>query len=135
MYQTVLVPIATEHKRDTDTALKVARELLGEGGKIIALSVIEPIPAYVDQMIPADIGQGRQEHVAEALDELLEGAEDVQKLILHGPPARTIADFAQGADVDLIVVASHRPEVSDIFLGSTAAWLVRHANCSVHVLR
>ena len=40
---------------------------------------------------------------------------------------------AQG--VDLIIVASHRPGLQDYFLGSTAAKVVRHAKCSVLVIR
>ncbi|MET0093936.1 MAG: universal stress protein [Sedimenticola sp.] len=30
---------------------------------------------------------------------------------------------------------AHRPGLSDFFLGSTAARIMRYANCSVHVLR
>ncbi|MEO0359386.1 MAG: universal stress protein, partial [Pseudomonadota bacterium] len=48
---------------------------------------------------------------------------------------RTITDWARDKGADLIVIASHRPTMSDIFLGSTAAWVVRHADCPVHVIR
>ncbi|WP_170501927.1 universal stress protein, partial [Ruegeria atlantica] len=37
--------------------------------------------------------------------------------------------------IDCIVLASHKPGMKDFFLGSTAALVVRHARCSVHVLR
>jgi nucleotide-binding universal stress UspA family protein len=40
---------------------------------------------------------------------------------------------AWGADI--IVVGSHRPVVSDYLLGSNAKTNVRHANCSVLVVR
>jgi universal stress protein F len=33
------------------------------------------------------------------------------------------------------VIASHRPGIQDYFLGSTASRVVRHANCTVHVMR
>ena len=36
---------------------------------------------------------------------------------------------------DLLIIASHRPGLQDYFLGSTAAHVVRHAACSVHVIR
>ena len=36
---------------------------------------------------------------------------------------------------DLIVVGSHRPVVSDYLLGSNAKTIVRHAVCSVLVVR
>jgi len=42
---------------------------------------------------------------------------------------------AQEKGVDLIIIASHRPGLQDYFLGSTAAKVVRHAKCSVLVIR
>ncbi len=37
--------------------------------------------------------------------------------------------------VDCIVIGSHKPGLSDYLLGSTAARVVRHAPCAVHVYR
>ena len=37
--------------------------------------------------------------------------------------------------VDLIVLASHRPEFTDVIWGSTAGHVVRHVSCAVHVQR
>ena len=45
----------------------------------------------------------------------------------------TAADAVQGAD--LIVIGSHRPAMSTYLLGSNAKTIVRHAKCSVLVLR
>ena len=39
------------------------------------------------------------------------------------------------ADADLIVIGSHRPAMSTYLLGSNAKTIVRHAKCSVLVLR
>ena len=36
---------------------------------------------------------------------------------------------------DLIVMASHRPELKDYLIGPNAARVVRHADCSVQVVR
>jgi nucleotide-binding universal stress UspA family protein len=55
--------------------------------------------------------------------------------MLKGHIGRTIADYAAEAAVDCIVIGSHRPGLTDYFLGSTAARVVRHAPCAVHVLR
>ena len=48
---------------------------------------------------------------------------------------RAITEHAKENAIDCIVVASHRPGLQDIFIGSTADWVVRHAPCSVHVVR
>ena len=55
--------------------------------------------------------------------------------IRTGHPANEILEAASKFDVDLIIVASHRPGLSDYFLGSTAARIVRHAQCPVLVDR
>jgi nucleotide-binding universal stress UspA family protein len=47
----------------------------------------------------------------------------------------TILETAKEIGADLIVIASHRPGLQDYFLGSTAARVVRHAECAVLVDR
>jgi nucleotide-binding universal stress UspA family protein len=42
---------------------------------------------------------------------------------------------AEAWGADLIVVGSHRPVMSDYLLGSNAKTIVRHAQCSVLVVR
>ncbi|MCP3868497.1 MAG: universal stress protein [Gammaproteobacteria bacterium] len=42
---------------------------------------------------------------------------------------------AERSGADLIVIASHQPELSDYLLGSNAAKVVRHAKCDVYVVR
>jgi len=46
-----------------------------------------------------------------------------------------ILEMAKAKNVDLIVIASHKPGIADYLLGSVAAGVVRHAKCSVHVMR
>ncbi|MBT3914959.1 MAG: universal stress protein [Rhodospirillaceae bacterium] len=48
---------------------------------------------------------------------------------------KEILRVAEEANADLIVMASHRPELSDYLLGPNAARVVRHADCSVMVVR
>ncbi|MBT3764767.1 MAG: universal stress protein [Rhodospirillaceae bacterium] len=49
--------------------------------------------------------------------------------------AEPIADHTTKIGADCTIVGSHKRELKDYFLGSTAARIVRHAPCSVHVLR
>ena len=135
MYKNILLPIAPDHERDTDAALQAARTLLDEGGTMTALMVIEPVPVYAASLIPPEILQDNLKDLEARLLQRLDGAEDVTPIVKIGSPGRVIADYAKETGADLLVVASHRPGLTDIFLGSTAAWLVRHATCSVHVMR
>ena len=46
-----------------------------------------------------------------------------------------VVDFAAEMKADCIVMGSHKPGLADYLLGSTAARVVRHAPCAVHVMR
>lgn len=135
MYKHVLVPIAVEQDAATPKALEVARLLADDGAPLTALNVVEPIPSFIANELPL----GQIERTAEAVLELLRaeiaGQDGVTPVVVPGHPGRTIIDFAEKNGCDCIVIASHRPGLADYFLGSTAAQVVRHAPCAVHVVR
>lgn len=53
----------------------------------------------------------------------------------NGNPANVILAYAKKENSDLIMVASHQPGLRDYLLGSVAGKVVRHAHCSVLVVR
>lgn len=134
MYRNILVPVALDHERDVSTALAVARALAAEGGTVTALTVVEAVPSYILAEFPENLVERNRDAAAEALKAEVGGA-DVRTVAVTGHSARSILDYAEAHEVDCIVIASHRPGLQDFFLGSTAARVVRHATCSVHVVR
>ena len=52
-----------------------------------------------------------------------------------GDGCEAVHTFKETGNIDLIIMASHRPELQDYLLGPNAARVVRHANCSVLVVR
>jgi len=60
---------------------------------------------------------------------------DVKIDIRTSHAASAILESVKKHDADLIIVASHKPGLSDYFLGSTAARVVRHARVPVFVNR
>lgn len=135
MYKNIIVPIALDHERDTNGALDIARALCADGGTITALNVIDQLPSYATEYLPADHAVHQEDGVANAVREVVGAAEDVTVAVIHGHSGRTIVEYAEDNSADLIVIASHRPGLQDYFLGSTAARVVRHAPCAVHVVR
>lgn len=135
MYKNILVPVALDHGPKTAAALDVARALRAEGGAITALTVMEAIPPYVAQYLPPDQEAHARDEAEAALRAELGGVEDARVDVVTGHAGRTILEYAEEHDMDLIVIASHRPGLQDYFLGSTAARVVRHAPCAVHVVR
>lgn len=134
MYKKVLVPVSLDQDRNTEAALKVARGLLDDGGSITALYVDEPIPNFSTAYLPKGLEEERADAMESRLAEAV-GDADVQQLVLLGGAGQKIVEYAREEGVDCIVIASHRPGLQDYFLGSTAARVVRHAECSVHVVR
>jgi universal stress protein F len=135
MYKHVLVPIALDHGAGTEIALTVADQLKNADGQITAISVVEPIPGFIANELPPGQVEQTKDDVLSALKEEIGTHKDVRAIVVGGHPGRTIVDFAIENGVDCIVVASHKPGLSDYFLGSTAARVVRHSPCAVHVVR
>ncbi|WP_170413442.1 universal stress protein [Ruegeria arenilitoris] len=134
MYKKILVPMALDHDISHHT-LEVARALTAEGGEIVALHVYEmpqgSVSAYLDKEMVAEGFRA----AARVLKEKTEDLEGIQPEIVKGHTARSIIDYANSNNFDCIVIGSHKPGLSDYFLGSTASRVVRHAGCAVHVHR
>ena len=136
MFNNILVPIDMGHVVEGKSIIDAAIEHAAEGAKITLLNVVEEIPNWAAINLPADI---IDKSLQEALDELKAIANasgrKMEVEVRTGHSYNTILDVAEEKDNDLIVVASHRPGLQDYFLGSTAAKVVRHAKCSVLVVR
>ncbi|WP_133487554.1 universal stress protein [Aliiroseovarius marinus] len=135
MYKNVLVPIALDHDRNTTEALEIANAISEEGAKITALHVMEEVPAYVAQYLPEGQLDDNVHELEARLKDELKDAPNIEIAVISGHAGHAIVDYAKDNKVDCIVVASHRPGLTDFFLGSTAARVVRHAPCAVHVSR
>lgn len=136
MYKNIIVPVDMGQEERGRKALEIAGRLCDKGGTLHLVNVIEEVPAYVAAELPADIYENSRKQVKEKLHDMAKSASAKTEIeIRHGRPATEIMNAAEEAGADLIIVASHRPEFADYLLGSTAARVVRHANCAVLVDR
>ena len=60
---------------------------------------------------------------------------EVHPHVLHGTIYDEILRAADKLEADVIVMGSHRPALKDYLLGPNAARVMRHARCSVYVVR
>lgn len=136
MYRNIIVAIDVTAPEKAERIIPRAKKLLQEGGRIVLLAVVEDLPGYVLAEVPADISLDARNE-AESHLSLLRTHHDVQADIevRQGAPAREILAAADQRKADLIILASHRPDFSNYFLGATAGRIVRHAQCSVLVDR
>ena len=135
MYKNILVPVSFEAGRDANEALEIAQVLRQGGGKITVLHVLEHLPDYASDLLPKDHAEAAKATVTAKLAPLVEGISGAEIVVVEGHSARTILDHAEAHQKDCIVITGHRPGMQDLFLGSTAARVVRHAHCAVHVIR
>lgn len=134
MYNNILVPMALDHNISSKT-LEIARCLCTEGGQITALHVYEQPSSAAIASLPEDLLNAGFERARELMQEKLAGVEGVTAKLVKGHSYRTIVDYAEEHGIDCIVMGSHKPGLSDYLIGSTAARVIRHAPCAVHVHR
>ncbi len=138
MYRSIVIAAALFNEgATTRAALKKAQKLLDTGGKVTLVHVIDEVPGYVAAAIPKEHMTARRSEVEDQLAAIAAEADglDVSTIIREGQPSASILGAAQEAGADLIMIASHKPGLSDYFIGSTAARIVRHAPVSVLVTR
>ena len=134
MYNKIIVSLSLEHGIG-ERAIETARTLVADGGTILAVHVYEPLQGTASAYVSEEDVARAVKATEHALAERVKDTSDVTAVLLKGHSGRAISDYAVEIKADCIVVGSHKPGLRDYFLGSTAARIVRHAPCSVHVLR
>ena len=136
MFKTILVPIDIAHTNSSQSILEIAAKNASEDANIILLNIVEEIPKWAAVELPASIQEKSVKESQEALDAIAAASASKPEVVVRiGHPYQTILDEAEKRGVELIVIASHKPGLQDYLLGSTAAKVVRHAKCSVLVVR
>lgn len=134
MYKNIIVPMALDHGI-ADKTIEIARTLLSQGGQITALHVHEAPENSVSVYVDESIMQNAFDRSKTKLEERVSAMDGVKAMIIKGHSGRTIVDTATSLKADCIVLGSHKPGLIDYLLGSTAARVVQHAPCAVHVAR
>lgn len=136
MYKNIIVAIDLAQVEKGQAIIARAEQLVDEDGEIILVNVVEDLPNYLAVDVPMDILARNQEDAKEQLTTILRMSKRATRAIIrNGPPAREILALSDEIKADLIIVASHRPDVTNYFIGATADRVVRHANCSVLIER
>ncbi|MGV6848812.1 MAG: universal stress protein [Marinibacterium sp.] len=135
MYKHILVPLAFDEEHDHQGALLTARALADDDAEFTLIHVMDPIPTYIATQIPAETMAKSRDDAQHQLSVAAKALPGAKTALVAGHAGREIVDYANEHGVDCIVMASRRPGLGHFFLGSTADWVVRHARCSVHVIR
>jgi universal stress protein F len=136
LHKSILIPVDLANVTVVDSLLDYASALGGSNSKIILLNVVEEIPDWAAVELPRGTLDKSVQSSLEKLKALAASASiEVEVEVRVGHPYKTILEVAQEKRAEMIIVSSHQPELQNFFLGSTAAKVVRHATCSVLVVR
>lgn len=136
MYARILVPVDLSGTEKAQKILARAEALLNPDGEIVLMNVVEDLPNYLAIDLPVDLIENAINDAKDRLAVLKQSSARVGQVeIRSGSPAREILAAAADLKADLIVIASHTPDLRNYFIGATADRVVRHAKCSVLVDR
>ncbi|MGI9488392.1 MAG: universal stress protein [Geminicoccaceae bacterium] len=141
MYQKILVPIDLGDKHSWRKAIPTAVTLCEAfDASLIVMTVVPDIGMpVIAHYLPQDYSTRVKQQISMQLKAFVQAqippGIEVQRRIAVGKVYQEIIHAAAEAEVDLIVMGSHHPELKDYLLGPNAARVVRHAMNSVMVVR
>jgi len=110
-----------------------------------SLAVVTVVPDYgmssVGIFFPPGTAQQAMERASAMLHQIVarilpeDAPRQVSHLVRRGTAYHEILEAAKERKPTLIVMGAHHPMLSDYLLGSTAARVLHHADCSVYILR
>ena len=133
----IVVPI--DFSEDSAAAVATAVELAGAPQNVHVIHVLYPMNLIASgEMWSGPSDSQRENEIRSRMSEFLSarGVTGVTATVRTGDPGLVVTDYASDVKADLIVVPSHGYHgVKRFVLGSVAERIIRHAACSVLVLR
>ena len=140
MYKRIILAVDLAEPSPAPKGLAQALEIAKMSGGELRLVNVQPVvPATFMEYVPADFDFEQNKRAQETLDAVIAGIDlptgRKSAVTRAGGIYHELLQEATDWNADLIVVGSHRPVMSDYLLGSNAKTIVRHAQCSVLVVR
>lgn len=141
MFKNILLPIDLGEESSWRKPLSVAIDMCRKNDAV--LRVMTVIPDLGMNIVAQYFPKGYEKKVAErTLKQLKTFVKEhvpsditVKHAVGEGSIYETILQVARQTKADLIIMESLRPELKDYLLGPNAARVMRHAECSVLVVR
>jgi universal stress protein F len=141
MYKKILVPVDLSETEMTqlaiDAALALAKTDPDAQLRLINVQPLVPV-AFIDYIPPnfdEEMRETAERELAEVSGKVALPRDRVSSAVRFGAVYPEVLAEAEDWGVDLIVIGSHRPTMATYLLGSNAKTIVRHAKCSVLVVR
>ncbi|NQU59401.1 MAG: universal stress protein [Rhodospirillales bacterium] len=141
MYERILLSIDLNDGLSWEAPLEKALTLCRTfNSSLHVVNVIPDLNIEVMQLyLPDDTEQNLIQSVTESLQGFIENNIPSEigavACISQGSIYSAVLKTAKEVKADVIIIGSHRPTMGDFLLGPNAARVVRHADCSVLVVR
>ncbi|PCI39066.1 MAG: universal stress protein UspA [Rhodospirillaceae bacterium] len=141
MFKNVLLTVDLNDESSWTKALPVALDFIKASDG--TLHVMTVVPNFGMSIVGSFFPKGYEKDICDkvlvALKEFVKThiSDDIktQRIVSEGTVYEEILNMADKIKADMIVVSSGRDDLKDFLLGPNAARVVRHANCSVTVVR
>ena len=141
MYKNILYPVDLEHTKEAEKALKITVEEAQRSKAKITVMTVAPgfgmplVASFFDEATVKnamkEVARQLKSYIADNIPNDLE----IKAVVMEGNPAELILKQAKKEGSDLIVISSYNNEANHLLLGSCAAKVVRHSDCSVTVVK
>ncbi|WP_029064582.1 universal stress protein [Labrenzia sp. DG1229] len=143
----ILVPVDVEDPRSWSAVLPELRQhAKGNDVELTVVTVVPELGTVIAQAaqalpfaatLPGDLRDRVLAVARERLEDMaqIEDFGTIQRIVRSGTIYSEILRTADDLSTDLFVLMSHLPDIGDYLLGPNAAKIVRHARCSVLVVR
>ena len=141
MYNNILLPIDIEHSAESAKALSIAVDEAQRSKAKLTVMTVAPgfgspmVASYFEKGAVKEALQEVARQLKQYVDDNIPDGVEVDAVVAEGNPAERILKQEQADNIDLIVIASHNSQIEHIVLGSCAAKVVRHSQCTVTVVK
>lgn len=141
MYKNILLPIDLSEESSWRKPLQVAIDMCQKNDAMLRVMTVVPdfgmsiVAQYFPKNYEKEVAQKTLQQLRDFVKEHVPDSITVKHAVGEGSVYETILRIAKETKTDLIIMESLRPELKDYLLGPNAARVVRHADCSVLVVR
>lgn len=143
MSKSILCAVDVSNSEDDITTVQAAHKMaLLEGAQLDVIAVVPDFGmSQVSSFFSKDHHDQMMVEAKDLLNQMVSQALDaeanakVRHVVATGRAYEEVLKLAEKTEPSMIVVGSHKADKSHYMLGPNAARIVRHANCSVYVVR
>lgn len=141
MFKNILLPIDLSEESSWRKPLQVAIDMCQKNDAVLRVMTVVPdfgmniVAQYFPKGYEKEVAEKTLQQLKDFVKEHVPSGMTVKHAVGEGSVYETILKVAGETKTDLIIMESLRPALKDYLLGPNASRVVRHADCSVLVVR